>query len=77
MDQKEPEFHALAAGIGLNRESLTVLNTILDVLIDIHMDGKSAEERKAYLEKVDERMVKYREAATDTMHDFSSQPPKD
>jgi hypothetical protein len=45
--------------LSLNVNNRTTLNVILDVLIDIHLDGKSSEYQEKYLDKINEKFDTY------------------
>jgi len=43
----------------LQKDSHVLLNTMLDVLIDIHLDGKTEAQREAYTKVIAERLHNY------------------
>lgn len=64
------QVDALAAILGIMRNNNATLNTILDTLVDMHTEGKSEEDKKAYLSKVDDRLAAYDKGTFDLMDNF-------
>lgn len=55
------------ATLSIERDSNMVLNTILDVLVDMHLDGKPEPEQGEYREKVKQRLIRYNKEAFELM----------
>ena len=59
MDAKRKLVNVNQALVVLQKDNNVILNTMLDVLIDIHLEGKSDVEREAYTKIIAERLHNY------------------
>lgn len=59
MDPKQKTVNVNQALTVLMKDNNVILNTMLDVLIDIHLDGKTDSQRKAYNNVIAERLHNY------------------
>jgi len=58
----------------LQKDNNVILNTMLDVLIDIHLDGKTQAQREAYTKVIAERLHNYQKEALDKLEGQRENP---
>ncbi|NOT76705.1 MAG: hypothetical protein HOP08_17390 [Cyclobacteriaceae bacterium] len=62
-DLKGKSFDSINSILANSLDSNALLSTCLDVLIAVHNDGKTEEEKAAYFKKINEKLAEHRKEA--------------
>jgi hypothetical protein len=61
---KDKSFDTLNSLLSVTANNNAILNTILDVLIAMHLEGKTEDEKSKFMESIDKKTSEYFKSST-------------